>query len=121
MEKSEFLSLKIVLASLLMTLSAPVFSQLTGTKTIGSGKDYATLEAAIVALNASGVGAGGVTFNVTAGHTETFTAPTKGTITTVTSSAANPIVFQKSGAGANPLITAATGTSNNVIAVNPLK
>lgn len=36
------------------------FSQLTGTKNIPG--DYATLQAAITALNTSGVGAGGVIF-----------------------------------------------------------
>ncbi len=81
------------------------FGQLTGTKTIPG--DYATIEAAIAALNSQGVGAGGVTFNVAANHTETLSAPTAGTITTATSSVTAPVVFQKSGAGSNPLITAA--------------
>ncbi len=78
------------------------FAQLTGTKTIPG--DYASVAAAISALNTSGAGTGGVTFNVTAGYTETFTSLTAGLINTTTGSAANPIVFQKSGAGANPVI-----------------
>jgi len=78
---------------------------LTGTKSIPG--DYASIETAIAALNTNGVGAGGVTFNVAAGHTETLSSLTAGYITTVTSSAANPITFQKSGTGANPVITAA--------------
>ncbi|MBW7845172.1 MAG: T9SS type A sorting domain-containing protein [Bacteroidia bacterium] len=57
-----------------------------------------------------GVGSGGVTFNIDAGHTETFTSPFGGTINT-SGSVANPIVFQKTGNGANPLLTAAKGIS----------
>jgi len=90
-------------------LSQFTFGQLTGTYTI-PGAPYATIASAITALNTSGVGTGGVTFNVTAGYTETFTSPTAGTITTNTGTAANQIIFQKSGAGADPKITAATGT-----------
>ena len=85
--------------------SQVAFGQLTGIKTIPG--DYPTIASAITALNASGVGAGGVIFNVAAGYTETLPSSVAGTITTVTSSAANPIVFQKSGAGTNPKITAA--------------
>ena len=51
-------------------------AQLTGSKTIPG--DYATVAAAITALNAQGVGAGGVTVNVAAGYTETFASPTAG-------------------------------------------
>src|SRR5438477_8300711 len=50
------------------------FAQLTGTKNIPG--DYATLTAAITALNTSGVGAGGVTLNVIAGNAQT--APSGG-------------------------------------------
>ena len=77
-----------------------VLAQLTGTKTIPG--DYATISAAVTDLNTQGVGAGGVTFNVTAGYTESIAAPI--TIT-ATGTAGNAIVFQKNGAGANPLIT----------------
>ena len=76
------------------------FAQLTGTKTIPG--DYATIAAAVVDLNTQGVGSGGVTFNVAAGYTESTTADI--TIT-ATGTAGNAIVFQKSGVGANPLIT----------------
>ncbi len=96
-----------------LIVSATSFAQLTGVKTVGTGGDYPTLAAAIAALNTSGVGTGGVTFNVAAGHTETFASPTAGHITTLTGSASNPIVFQKSGTGNNPLITAGTGVSFN--------
>ena len=94
------------------------FGQLTGVKTIPGS--YATVAAAISALNTAGVGAGGVTFNIAAGYTETFSSPTDGYITTNTGTATNPIVFQKSGAGANPKITAGvgTGTMDAIICLN---
>jgi hypothetical protein len=96
--------------TLLALMSATTaHAQLTGTKAIPT--DYATVAAAITALNAQGVGAGGVTFTVPAGYTETFASPTAGAIT-ATGTAANPIVFQKSGAGANPVITAGVGTAS---------
>ncbi|MCW8805813.1 MAG: hypothetical protein OQK56_05080, partial [Ignavibacteriaceae bacterium] len=83
------------------------FAQLTGTKTIPG--DYATVEAAIADLNLQGVGSGGVTFNVAAGHSETFTSDTSGRFR-ATGTVSDPIVFQKSGAGSNPVITAGVGT-----------
>ncbi len=84
---------------------ASAFGQLTGQKYIPG--DYATIAAAIADLNANNVGAGGVTFNIAAGYTETAANLT---ITfNVTGSAANPIIFQKNGGGANPLITAGVG------------
>ena len=93
-------------------LSTSALAQISGTYTI-PGSPYSTVASAIAAINTSGVGTGGVTFNVTAGYTETFSTPTSGLITTTTSSAANPIVFQKSGTGANPVITAGVGTGSS--------
>lgn len=90
---------------LLSCFTSAVFGQLTGTKNIPV--DYVTISAAVTALNAAGVGAGGVTFNVPANYTETITA----TISlTATGTVANPILFQKDPAttGANPVITAYT-------------
>ncbi|HCY75976.1 MAG TPA: hypothetical protein DHV28_08645 [Ignavibacteriales bacterium] len=75
-------------------------AQLVGTKTIPG--DYPTISAAVTDLNTIGVGSGGVTFNVAAGYTENVTAPI---IITATGVNGNAIVFQKSGVGANPLIT----------------
>lgn len=95
------------------------FGQLSGTKTIPG--DYASIQAAIAALNAQGVGSGGVTFNVAANYTETFSALNAGLITTTTSSASNPIVFQKSGSGSNPLVTApltGVGTADYVFCIS---
>ncbi len=88
-------------------------AQLTGVKTIPG--TYPTLAAAITDLNTQGVGAGGVIFDIAAGYTET--APSGGYVLgnatlNATLSAANTAVFQKSGAGANPVITAFTGGSS---------
>lgn len=80
--------------------STNLLAQLTGIKTIPG--TYATLTAAITDLNTQGVGAGGVTFNVASGYTQSITAPI---IITATGTTANPIVIQKSGTGANPIIT----------------
>ncbi|MCX6165093.1 MAG: hypothetical protein NTU73_09610, partial [Ignavibacteriae bacterium] len=80
------------------------YAQLSGTKTIPS-TNFPTISVAIDSLNAFGVGTGGVTFNVTAGHTET----TSSKIITATGTSANQIVFQKSGTGNNPKITAGVG------------
>jgi hypothetical protein len=101
-----------------LTLSGLSFGQLTGIKNIPG--DYASVAAAISALNAQGVGPGGVTFNVAAGHTEIFSSVTDGLITTTTSSESNPVVFQKTGIGTNPLITGfgtAPGTADYIICI----
>lgn len=97
-------------AGVLLLGSLSAQAQLTGAKAIpGTGATgYATLAAAITDLNAQGVGAGGVTFNLAPGYTETAS----NLLITATGTAANPIVFQKgAGAGANPTITAGVGTS----------
>jgi hypothetical protein len=91
-----------------LTSGIASFAQLTGIKSIPG--DYATVAAAITALNASGVGPGGVTFNVAAGYTETFPTPTSGRIFAQSGNSTNHIIFQKSGAGENPAITSGTGT-----------
>lgn len=75
---------------------------LTGTKTVGASGDYLTIAAAVTALNANGVGSGGVIFNVDADHTENISSPIS---ITATGTLSNPITFQKNGGGANPLIT----------------
>ena len=91
------------------------YSQLTGIKTIPG--DYSTIAAAITDLNSLGVGTGGVTFNVAAGYTETAA----NLIITATGTLANPIVFQKSGTGTNPLITASAGVSATLDGIIILK
>ena len=90
-------------------------AQLTGTKTIPG--DYATVTAAVSALNTDGVGTGGVTFNIAAGYTESITT----SITlTATGTSANPIIFQKSGSGANPKITRTDAGTNTTTAIGAL-
>ncbi|MCZ2140721.1 MAG: right-handed parallel beta-helix repeat-containing protein, partial [Bacteroidia bacterium] len=93
--------------------------ELSGIKTVGTGKNYTTLAAAIAALNTIGVDSGGVTFMVDTGHTETFATPTAGLIT-ATGAADRPVIFQKSGAGTNPVITAGAGTGyyDGIIVLN---
>ena len=81
------------------------FSQLSGVKTIDNtivtgGNNYQTFTDAINALNGSGVGAGGVTFDVTSGQTFNEVPP----VLTATGTASDQIIFQKSGGGANPKI-----------------
>ena len=91
---------------------------LVGTYTIDNttptgGTNYNTFTEAVDELNTLGI-SGAVTFNVIAGQTFTKTCPASpdnyayaiGTTGTVT----NTITFQKSGAGANPLLNI-TGTS----------
>ncbi|MBS0660399.1 MAG: cadherin-like beta sandwich domain-containing protein [Verrucomicrobia bacterium] len=87
--------------ALFLALAPQASAQLSGTKNIPG--DYATLAAAITALNAQGVGAGGVTFNLVAGNPQT--APAGGYAITATGTAANPIVF--------------TGNANTVTAFSP--
>ncbi|MEI6684064.1 MAG: hypothetical protein WCO44_15650 [Bacteroidota bacterium] len=88
---------------------------LTGIKTIPG--DYPTIQAAIAALNINGVGYGGVTFNVSAGSAETLSNGSAGLISYTCSPSyysysSSPVIFQKSGSGPNPLVTAFTpGTS----------
>jgi len=90
----------------LCILSGNVISQpLTGVKTIPG--NYPTIAVAISDLNAQGVGTGGVTFSITAGYNETLSSVTAGLLT-ATGSAANPVIFQKSGSGSNPVIIAGT-------------
>lgn len=84
------------------------YAQLSGLKSIPG--DYSTIAQAVDSLNLLGVGGGGVVFNVAANHTETSSNVVIN-ITTNNPTASNQVVFQKSGVGANPLITAAAGTS----------
>lgn len=98
----------LLMLSFIVLLHGRTNAQLTGTKTIPG--DYATITAAITDLNTQGVGPGGVTFNVAAGYTETNVNVVL-TCATNPPSVSRPITFQKSGAGANPLLTAGVGVS----------
>ena len=91
------------LVLLLIMMYGNANAQLTGTKTIPG--TYASIKLAIDDLNANGVGTGGVTFNIAPGYTETI--PMGGLIIDIASNqptSGNPVVFQRSGAGTNPLI-----------------
>lgn len=98
----------VVLLLLFTGITMTVQAQLSGSISIPN--DIITIAKAIDSLNIVGVGSGGVTFNVTAGHTETSSNMTM-VISTNPPTESNPVLFQKSGAGANPLITAAPGVS----------
>ncbi|MBP9689983.1 MAG: hypothetical protein KBE91_10260, partial [Bacteroidia bacterium] len=78
---SNLLPLKVVFLLVFIILAFNSNAQLSGIKTVGAGKNYSNIAAAISALNASGIGSGGVTFNIDAGHTETFASRTDGLIT----------------------------------------
>ena len=97
----------------ILLLAAQTQAQVTGTRTIGT--DYPTLSAAITDLNTSGI-SGAVTINVPAGFAET--APAGGyllgsTILNASTSATSTLTIRKTGSGANPLLTAPTGTSTS--------
>ncbi len=95
-----------------LLLSDLASAQLTGTKNIPG--DYATLAAAIADLNAQGVGAGGVTFNL--GISETaplggYVIGGAGSAVLTSASAANPIVFD----GGGNTITAPTPQTSGAL------
>jgi hypothetical protein len=100
--KSKTLAFVLALSGIFMHLN--VEAQLSGTFNVPT--NYPTIQAFVTAVNAAGVGAGGVTLNVTAGHTETIANTI---VLTATGTAANPITIQKSGAGANTVITSYAG------------
>ena len=106
-----------VLAMLMTMIQGYANAQLTGTKTIPG--TYASVKLAIDDLNANGVGTGGVTFNIAPGYTETI--PMGGLIIDITTNrptSGSPVVFQRSGAGTNPLIrtdTNGSGVISNTI------
>lgn len=99
------------------TVSAnPVLVTSTGGSSLSA--TYASVAAAITAINGGTIHTGTINCYVDAGWTET--APPDGYGITATGTAANPIIFQKSGAGANPVFTAGlqiTGTTANTNAI----
>lgn len=92
------------------------YAQLNGIYTIPGS--YASIASAVTSLNTVGVSEN-LTFNITAGYTEN--APGGGIVLQYAggiavanqSNAAQTVVFQKSGVGANPIINAYTGTQNS--------
>src|SRR5688572_14337515 len=81
-------------------------TQIGGASTVPGS--FPTIAAAINTLNIVGV-AGAVTINVAAGYTETAPAGGYKLFNPPGGSASNYVIFQKSGTGANPLITAYSG------------
>jgi hypothetical protein len=102
-------NIKVMLLVLVATLLANAsFAQaLSGVKTInpvGTGaNNYVTFSSAIDSLNKYGVGSGGVTFNIPAGL---IFNEKDSLVITATGTAANPIIFQKTGSGQNPIVAA---------------
>jgi hypothetical protein len=105
MSKIIFNSLTIITFLCLIFLSQVSYAQLSGTYTI-PGSPFTTLTSAVDSLNEVGVGSNGVTFNITGGYTENITIPI---LLTATGTSSNNIAFQKSGGGANPLISRIDG------------
>ena len=98
------------------TWQIPLYSQITGTKTIGAGGDYATFTAAVNVLNTQGVN-GPVVFNVISGtYTEQFT------INNIAgSSAANNVIFQSQAGDSTAVVLQWTSTAaadNYVVTIN---
>ena len=100
-------SMSAFLPGTLITSAAVPMSGIWTINPAGSGStNFTTFGAAMTYLNANGVGVGGLTFNCSAGMVETLTTSLS---LTATGSSTRPIIFQRSGAGANPKIIAYTG------------
>lgn len=101
----------LTIATLFTLLYVPTLvAQLSGTKTIGTGGDYTTFDAAVSDLNSLGVN-GPVTFNVLNGtYTEQIEITADGTST-------NTITFQSSSGNAVDveLTFAASGSGDNFV------
>ncbi len=80
-----------------------IVTSTTGTATSAS---YATVAAAVTAINGGAIHTGTIVCYAPAGHTEI--APVGGISITATGTVSAPITFVKSGTGANPTITANT-------------
>lgn len=93
------------IALLVLSTSLIKAQALAGSYTIGIS--YPTIGAAIAALNTNSISAA-VTIEIPAGYTETVSAA-GGFSLTCSGTAGTPIVFQKNGAGANPIVVSATG------------
>jgi len=91
-----------------VALPSSLRAQITGVKTIPG--DYVSFAAAVSALNAQGVGFGGVTFKIAAGYNEAV-ANAVLTIPNNPPDFTRPLVFQKDGVGSNPILTATMGIS----------
>jgi trimeric autotransporter adhesin len=99
--------LRITCCLILLSFSNSIKAQLAGSYNVPA--TYTSIAAAISDLNTLGI-SGSVTINIAAGYTET--APSGGYTLTATGNSTASIVFQKSGIGTNPLITAFTTGTN---------
>ncbi|MBK7667784.1 MAG: T9SS type A sorting domain-containing protein [Sphingobacteriaceae bacterium] len=107
------MKLKLSIAILLALFGFQVNAQVSGVVTVPG--TYTSIAAAINDLNTVGV-SGTVNVDIAAGYTET--APVGGYTLTASGTSTSQITFQKSGVGANPLITAnagGTGTPGTAI------
>ncbi|MCF6366823.1 MAG: T9SS type A sorting domain-containing protein [Bacteroidales bacterium] len=85
-----------------------IYAPPAGTKTISAvGGDYANFTEAINAINTCGIGTGGITFLVASDEIFNEDPP----VITATGDATRPVIFQKYGNGANPVIKP-TGTAS---------
>ncbi|QKG53595.1 beta strand repeat-containing protein [Hymenobacter sp. BRD67] len=94
---------------LLLVMLSAVGAQAQTTKTLPG--NYSSFTQAINDINTNFPN-GGVTVNVAAGYVETAPAGGLPLLTAQGTAGVGQIIFQKSGTGANPLITAAAGTLN---------
>ncbi|HVK40550.1 MAG TPA: hypothetical protein VNA88_18610 [Candidatus Kapabacteria bacterium] len=102
----------VFLLALLPTLA---FAQLSGTKTIGTGGDYATIDAAITALVANGVN-GPLTFLISSG---TYAPPTGGyVLPAVTGMSSTNTVTFKPASGATVTIAGSTSDGTAIFAID---
>ena len=99
--------LQIIASILMLFFTTKYKAQLSGSYNV-PGIPYSTIAAVITDLNTQGV-SGPVTINVAAGYMETAPDGGYALYSVIGSSATNLIVFQKSGAGANPLIMSYIG------------
>lgn len=94
---------RIIFCLIVLNFTTNSKAQLSGAYNVPA--TYTSIAAAINDLNTLGI-SGSVTINIAAGYTET--APNGGYTLTATGNSTASITFQKSGAGANPLITSYT-------------
>jgi trimeric autotransporter adhesin len=89
-------------------VKSTILAQLTGTYSVPGS--FTSIAAAISSLNTLGVG-GAVTINIAAGYSETVSAGGFSIFPVAGATATSGVVFQRSGAGANPLVVGFTGSA----------
>ncbi|MEI6021413.1 MAG: hypothetical protein WCR21_09820, partial [Bacteroidota bacterium] len=104
--RKTMLNLKVMLCVIIVCFSIQTKAQLSGVYNVPA--TYASIGAAITALNGNSV-TGPVTIAVAAGYTETAVVGGYTLNAIVGASSTNSVVFQKTGAGVNPIIYAYSG------------